>query len=441
MDSTLEGLLDAERERPLPLITQRDVRVPHLENMATTLVGMRRVGKSYLLLQQMQELLAVGVPRSSMLSMNLEDDRLGVVGLDTLNEALEYLFRTGPNRTSEAAYLFLDEIQVVAGWEQFVLRVLNTENIRIYLTGSSAKLLSSEVATGLRGRSTAVEVLPFSFREYLRHHGLESFAEEPVGAAARSRLEAALDAYLQDGGFPGVQNVESIDRRRTLQDYVDLVTFRDVVERWEVGNLMALKWLIAHLLSSFSREFSVNRIYNDLKSQGVAVGKNTLHAYLGYLIDARLLHTVAIRRASYRARQVNPRKVYAVDPGLARAVAHPSGDDTGHLLGNAVYLELRRRHSRLHDDAISYFSTEDGGVDFVVDTGEGEPKVIQACVSLAQADTRARELRGAEAAMRALGVRTATVVTMHDSERVEMSAGTIDVVPAWRWLLEPQPAT
>lgn len=356
MDIVLEGLLDSERERPLPPITPRDVRVPHLENMATALVGMRRVGKSYLLFQQMQELLAAGVPRSSMLSLNLEDDRLGVAGLNTLDDALEYLFRTGPKRMSQTAYLFLDEIQVVPSWEQFVLRVLNTENVRIYLTGSSAKLLSSEVATGLRGRSTAVEVLPFSFREYLRHHGLESFAEEPVGAAARSRLEAAFDTYLQDGGFPGVQGMEPIDRRRTLQDYVDLVTFRDVVERWDVGNLVALKRLIAHLLSSFSREFSINRIFNDLKSQGVAVGKNTLHAYLDYLLDARLLHTVAIRRASLRARQVNPRKIYAVDPGLARAVAHPSADDIGHLLENAVYLELRRRYSRLHDEPISYFS-------------------------------------------------------------------------------------
>ena len=122
MDAALEGLLDAERERALPAITPRDVRVPHLENMATTLVGMRRVGKSYLLLQQMQEILMAGVPRSSMLTMNLEDDRLGVAGLTTLDQALEYLFRTGPARCSEVAYLFLDEIQVVVGWEQFALK-------------------------------------------------------------------------------------------------------------------------------------------------------------------------------------------------------------------------------------------------------------------------------------------------------------------------------
>jgi len=434
MDLALQLLLDEQRTQPLPSLTIRDVRIPDVEGMAVAFVGMRRTGKSYRMFQEMLRLAEAGVPRSSLLALNLEDDRLGQPDSSTLADALEYLFRTGPPRHTETAYLFLDEIQVVPGWERFVLRVLNTENARVFVTGSSAKLLSTEVATELRGRSTAVEVLPFSFREYLRHRGLESLAEEPVGAAARSRLEAESAAYLRIGGFPGVQSMEEIDRMRTLQDYVDLVVFRDVVDRWEVGNITALKWLVSHLLSSFSREFSVNRLYNDLKSQGVAVGKDTLRAYLDHLVDARLLYPVTIRRTSYRARQVNPRKVYAVDPGLAAAVAHPSVDDMGHLLENAVYLELRRRHGRLHTEAVSYFAEESGNADFVVDSEQGEPRIIQVCVSLASARTRAREIGGVEAAMKALGVRAGMVVTLNDSERVETAAGAIDVVPAWRWL-------
>ncbi|PKQ30046.1 MAG: ATPase [Actinobacteria bacterium HGW-Actinobacteria-10] len=434
MNSTLELLLDEQRDAPLPQLTHRDIRVPRLDSMATVLVGMRRVGKSYLLYQEMRRALELGVPRSSILSLNLEDDRLGTPGLEVLNDALEYLFRTGPDRHEHPGYLFLDEIQTVPGWEQFVVRVLNTENVRVYATGSSAKLLSTEIATGLRGRSTAVEVLPFSFREHLRHTDLEHLAAEPVGAAARSRLEAAFDEYLRVGGFPGVISMETIDRRRTLQDYVELVTFRDVVERWDAANLVALKWLIGHLLSTFSREFSVNRVYNDMKSQGIQVGRDTLHAYLDHLVDARLLHTVSIRRASYRARQINPRKVYAVDPGLAAAVAHPSADDTGHLLENTVYIELRRRYSRLHDDVISYFSSEAGNADFVVDSHDG-PVVIQVCSTLQDTSTADREIRGAVAAMVECGTREATIVTLHEHDRLETEAGTIDVVPAWRWML------
>ncbi|MDZ4169704.1 MAG: ATP-binding protein [Coriobacteriia bacterium] len=435
MDQGLELLLQAQGSMPLPELTARDVYVPELPNMATAFVGMRRVGKSYLMAQEIGRLLDAGVPRTSILWLNLEDDRLGAVTTGILNDALEWLFRTGPRRYEQTAHLFLDEVQAVPEWERFVLRVINTENIRVRLTGSSAKLLSTEVATELRGRSTAVEVLPFSFREYLRHRGLEPETAVLPGAAQRSALERALELYLVEGGFPAVQDMSGIDRRRTLQDYVDLVVYRDVANRWGATNRVALAWMVSHLLSNFARDFSVNRMLNDLKSQGVKVGEDTLRAYLGHLIDARLVHAVGIRRASYRARQVNPRKIYAVDPGLAAATAHPSAEDTGYLLENAVYLDLRRRYSRLHEEAVSYYSDSDGSADFVVDTDASEPLIVQVCASLSDARTRARELRGAEAAMRGTGAAFATVVTLTESGEYETPAGPVRVIPAWRWLL------
>ncbi|MBI5231371.1 MAG: ATP-binding protein [Coriobacteriales bacterium] len=441
MDEGLELLLEEQRSTPLPELTVRDVRVPELPNMATTFVGMRRVGKSYLMAQEIGRLLAAGVPRSSILWLNLEDDRLGATTTRAMSDALEWLFRTGPRRYEQTAHLFLDEVQAVPEWERFVLRVLNTENVHVRLTGSSAKLLSTEVATELRGRSTAVEVLPFSFREYLRHRDLEPETETPPGAAQRSALERAFSSYLVEGGFPAVQDWSVVDRRRTLQDYVDLVVYRDVVSRWGATNRVALEWMVSHLLSNFAREFSVNRMLNDLKSQGVRVGEDTLHAYLGHLLDARLVYTVGIRRTSYRARQVNPRKVYAVDPGLASATAHPSADDVGYLLENAVYLDLRRRYSRLHDEAVSYYSDSEGSADFVVDTRASEPIVVQACTSLSDSRTRERELRGAEAAMRGTGASSATVVTLTESGTYDTSAGTVQAIPAWRWMLRTMPDT
>ncbi len=439
MDGGLELLLEEQRSMPLPELTARDVRVPELPNMATAFVGMRRVGKSYLMGQEIGRLLSSGVPRSSILWLNLEDDRLGAATSQTLSDALEWLFRFGPRRYEETAHLFLDEVQAVPGWERFVLRVINTENARVRLTGSSAKLLSTEVATELRGRSTAVEVLPFSFLEYLRHRGLEPESGALPGAAQRSMLERALRSYLAEGGFPAVQEMSVVDSRRTLQDYVDLVVYRDVVSRWGATNRVALEWMVSHLLSNFAREFTVNRMLKDLKSQGVRVGEDTLHAYLGYLIDARLIHTIGIRRSSYRARQVNPRKVYAVDPGLAAATAHPSADDIGHLLENAVYLDLRRRYSRLHEEAVSYYSDVEGSVDFVVDGVADEPIIVQACVSLSDAGTRERELCGTEAAMRGTGATSATVVTLTESGEYDTPSGAIRAVPAWRWLLREAP--
>jgi len=434
MDAALERVIEEQAAQSLPRLTARDIRVPSIEGIATALVGMRRVGKSYLLFQQMLELQAAGVSRSSMLFLNLEDDRLGTTTVQTLDQALEYLFRTGPRRHVDTAYLFFDEVQVVSGWEQFVVRVLNTENARVFVTGSSAKLLSVEIATSLRGKSTAVEVLPFSFAEYLRHAGIQA-AGSRFGAAKRSEMEAAFDRYLRIGGFPGVQTLPDIDRIRMLQDYVELVIFRDVVERHDVGNLVALRQLTNRLLSDFSREFSINSIQKMMAAQGIAVGKDTLHAYLDHLIDARLIHAVSIRRASYRSRQVNPRKAYAVDHGLAVSVAHPSVEDVGPLLENAVYLELRRRYGRLHTDVITYFASKAGGADFVVDAGAAPPHVVQVCATLADVTTREREVRGAVAAMTEVGVRESTIVTLYERETIETDAGTIHVEPAWRWTL------
>jgi hypothetical protein len=173
-----------------------------------------------------------------------------------------------------------------------------------------------------------------------------------------------------------------------------------------------------------------------MRAQGIAVGKDTLHAYLDHLSDARLVYTTGIRRASYRARQVNPRKVYAVDPGLAISVAHPLVEDVGPLLENAVYLELRRRYGRLHTDVITYYSSEGGGADFVVDVGGSSPQVVQVSASLSSVRTREREVRGAAAAMGELGVRKSTIVTLYERDTIEMDEGTIRVEPAWRWMLE-----
>lgn len=435
MDDALRRVVDDYSAFPIPPLTRREIRFPEVGETAVALVGMRRVGKSYFMYQRMQELLEQGVPRSSMLFLNLEDDRLGVdVGLPHLDRMLEYFFETGPRRHEERAYLFFDEIQAVPGWEKFILRVINTENVRIVLTGSSAKMLTTEIATEMRGRSTAVEVLPFSFSEYLRHHGVDT----PVGvagSAVRSELAGQFRRYLAVGGFPGVQEMPDIDRSNALQEYVELVLFRDVVERHDVQNLVALRHLTARLVSGFAREFTLAKVHGFLESQNVKVAEATLREYHEHLQDARLLYSTWVRRQSEAARMRNPRISYVVDPGLARAVAHPSVEDTGYLLQNAVYLELRRRYGRVHHAAISHFTSGDGGVDFVVDDRESGPLVLQVAASMSDERTREREIRGARAAMREVGTGRATVITLSEAGSLDVDEGSIEIVPAWRWML------
>jgi predicted AAA+ superfamily ATPase len=327
---------------------------------------------------------------------------------------------------------FFDEIQNIAGWERFIRRLLDTENVHICITGSSAKLLSREIATSLRGRSIATEIFPFSFAESLEHQGLEAGDEPRPGAAQRALLENRFEAYLHEGGFPEVQGVESEFRIRILQDYLDVVILRDLLERYQITGTVALRYLIRHLINSAAALFSVNKFYNDLKSQGIAVSKNTLHQYLEYLSDAYLFFEVPIHTKSERARMVNPRKVYAIDNGLVRSCSHSFRPDWGRLLENHVFTVLRREY-----DTIEYYKTRAGHeVDFVSTGYDGRKRLIQVAADMSEISTRKRELNALNEAMQECQIEHATIVTLNQDERLTTAdGGRINILPAWRWTL------
>jgi len=435
----VEYLIADFLERPLPELTRRDVSLPRLAGKADVVIGMRRAGKTYLLYQAMQQFLAEGMEKHDLLYLNLEDDRINPAGEGFLDRALETFFRLRPAPREKMSGIFLDEIQMVPSWERFVRRVLDTENCRLFLSGSSARMLSTEVASVLRGRGISVEVLPFSFSESLRHAGLPAVSDRLPGAARRTQLESHVLGYLDVGGFPEVQNVEEPDRIRILQDYVELVLLRDVVERHEIENAVAARLLARRLLQSASRLFSINAVYNDFRSQAVAVSKNTLHALLKHFEDAFLVFPISIFRRSLKARQVNPRKIYAVDPGLVRAMSFVTATDRGARLENMVYLELRRRLQRVYEGSISYYLTASGReVDFILgdpDQGRAE-QLIQVCTSLADPATRDRELKGLNEAMQELRHSEAVIVTLNEAEEIEVDGGRVTAVPAWRWISE-----
>lgn len=435
--TTIERLIAEQHERPVPEVLSREVRLPDVPGTADALIGMRRSGKTYRLFGEMRSLLDRGVPRTRVLYLNLEDDRLGRADLGTLDQALEAFYRRDPRARTEGAWLFLDEVQVVRDWERFARRVLDTEAARLFVTGSSARLLSTEVATAFRGRSLTVEVLPYSAREAATADGIGWPRDHwPPGAATRSRLDAFLLDYLRWGGFPAVRPLNPHDRVQVLQEYVDLVILRDVAERHGVTNLPVIRELVAALFSANANGFSVSRLHGTLISAGWKVGKATLLAYLAHLVDAFLFFLVPLRTRSTRRRAVNPRKVYAVDPGLAAAMYRGGASNRGAQLENAVYLELRRRHGRLADGAVTWFKTSSGKeIDFAIDdpVRGGPPALVQVCEQLEDPATRRREIGALVEAMAELGADTATLVTLTGEERVETEAGLIRVVPAREW--------
>ncbi len=434
----LDALIAEFQESTLPALTPRDIDLPLVPRKANVILGVRRAGKTFVLFQEVRRLLDAGVDRRDVLYANFEDDRLHPAAPELLAHLLEAFYRFNPAARRRTAYLLLDEIQMVPGWPRFVRRVLDTENVRVYLTGSSAKLLHAEVATELRGRGLAVEVFPFSFAESNAASGIRGVAL-PVGPKRRSELERRLLTYLDVGGFPEVQGMALRDRVQTLQDYVEIVLLRDVVERHRVENVVAARAFARALLQSAARRMTVNKVHADLRSRGMAVSKDTLHALLEHVQDAYLLFAAPVFNRSARVRATNPRKIYAVDPGLAWAMSHVTAADVGARLENVVFLHLRRLHGRLLQGEVSYYLTASGReVDFAVgDLHEQRVnRLVQSSTSIADPATRTREVGALAEAMAETGVSRADIVTLHEEERIATPAGVIRVVPAWQWLLE-----
>ena len=418
-------------ERRLPELTARDAELPSISGKIDAVIGMRRSGKTSRIHQQIGALIGQGVPKAAMLYINFDDERLAELGSMQLGLIHETYFRMFPEHKERRCYFFFDEIQNVEGWERYLRRLMDSEDVQLTVTGSSAKLLSKEIATALRGRAITTEIFPFSFREALRHEGIAVDKGTLPGSAKRALLENRMRNYLETGGFPEVQGLDSPYRIRVLQEYVDVVILRDVIERHRITNVLALRYLLRHLLASPATLFSVNKFYHDLKSQGIACSKTLLHELLTHLQDSYLIYAVPIHASSERARRVNPRKVYCVDSGIASAFARSAHADRGRVLENMVMMELRRRGG-----TIEYVRTASGyAVDFLVTLRNGEQRLLQVSLSLQDAATRKQELRALHDAMGELGLSSATIITLEEEALIEDGARTIRVLPAWRWVL------
>ena len=419
--------------------TRRDVRLPGVPGKAYAVIGVRRSGKTTFMAQCRAQRIAAGHPPDGQLFLSLEDERLAGMTATDLAWLLDEHARQFPALWNAADHraprlaLYLDEVQLVAGWEGVVRRLIDRGGVELFVSGSSARLLSREVATNLRGRGMEVLVHPFSFREALRHAGSEP--ETPharMGTAERAAMDHGLRRYLAEGGFPEAQGLEARDRARLLVGYVDVVVLRDVIERHAVSNPLALRWIERQLLANPGGGFSVKKHFDALRSQGIAVGKDTVHAFLAQLEDAFLVRTVAMHTASERQRMVNPRKAYPVDPGLIALFERSGREQRGRALETALLLELERRGYEA-----TYVRTPEGfEVDFLAHRPGEPPLLVQACLESEGHATWEREVRALEDARRAHPSAHAWLVTMDATPPARRLPRGIRWAPAAQWLLE-----
>lgn len=377
----------------------RSVSFPSISNKIHVAIGMRRTGKTWLLLQTIHNMMRdEQIPLARFLYLNFEDDRLFPCSQEKLRSLLEGFYQQHPENHQHQCYFFLDEIQNVEDWPVVIRRFFDTKKVKIYLSGSSAKLLSKEIATSLRGRSIATEVWPYDFAEYLTLKPIRDETAYPYSSAWYDHHLHALTQYLHVGGFPEIFSVPEINRRQLLQDYVEVVIMRDLIERYQITNISLVKYLIYFLLKNTGCSFSINKLANDIKSQGIMGSRNTLYDYLSYVEDAYLAFAVPIFSESIRKVHSNPRKIYTIDAGMVRAFSLSLQNNFGHLFENLIFLEFKRKNHKIY----YYLTQERYEVDFLTEDPFGQRKLFQVVWDDTNLVTMERERRALEIAKQEL---------------------------------------
>jgi len=344
MKEIFKKLIIDSQEREFGELAEREYQIPLGTRKIVSLIGVRRSGKTSLLFKLI-ETLRQQVARESIAYINFEDDRLYPIVLQDLDGFIEGFYELYPEKRDEKIYLFLDEVQSIEGWELFVRRLHDTLNVQLFITGSSSRLLSSELATSLRGRTIAYEIFPFSFKEYL---GYKKITINLHSSRSISFVKNAFNNYLREGGFAETFDETKDVQQRILKDYMDLIIYRDIIERYAIKNHSLLKHLIKYFFVNMGTLISFNKLYNEYKSLGYRVGKDTLYDYISYLQDAYTLFTTPIYRNSVRQEMRNPRKLYAIDNGFRQLFDASLSSDYSKVYENLAFLHLRRKSPELY---------------------------------------------------------------------------------------------
>lgn len=419
-----------------------DVLAPKAGNLVKVVAGMRRSGKSYRLFQEMKRVHDSGVPWSRICYFNFEDDRLSPVTPEVGDEVLEAFEVINPGAFDEGVFLFFDELQEMQSWGKWLRRVVDTRRVTIYATGSSSKMLSSEITTAFRGRAIDFELLPFSFAESIAFNAMGLPAQGKPAFTERERLalQKALHGYLKVGGFPAAQSLPDQERIPLLQSYAQQVVSRDVVERHSLAKPRVASMFAQKLLGANAGQLSLRKAENELRSVGVATSRESLSSMLDYFEQAYLAFVVKERSYHLSESTNSIPKAYAIDPGLAAANSKAYTNDAGQRLEDAVYLELRRRNAGDRNEAITSLRTKEHGyeVDFAVgDALFGDSLALyQVCADARDAKTLERELRALWEAMAEHDAKEAVLIVAEgEAASYERDGRVVSQVPAWRWLL------
>lgn len=425
----LKQLIAEHRERflaPSNLIRRenQDIIRPYIKQKEIIVIsGVRRAGKSSLMKLISKEILNEhNVPVNNILYLNFEDERF----IEFSYRDFEPLYETFIEfyQSQGRKYFFLDEIQNINGWEKWVNRIYEFEDVKIFVTGSNATLLSSEIATALTGRNRQIVIYPFSFNEFLSLKNYRFDNKDLFLRDRRIKLKNLFKEYVELGGFPEVLKNNDIT---LLEQYFKDIIYRDVIARYGIRNVREIRELALFLASNIGTIQS----YKNLKELIKVKSLNTIKNYLEILENVCLFFKLNLFDYSIKRQIYNPSKVYSIDTALSNSIAFKFSQDLGHIYENIVFIELLRK-----DYQIFYWRSKRGKeVDFLIKKGLKIDKAIQVSISLKNRKTRGREIKGLLNAHEELNVKKLFIITEDEEGEEKIGKVKINIIPLWKWLV------
>lgn len=424
----LKIILKEWAEYHLPPLYPRDFDWELLKSPEIlSVIGARRSGKTYLCFQMIQALKR-SHPPGNVIYVNLEDERLYPLRGDELTLLWDICQEFFSLDLSRPVYLFIDEIQNVPHWSKWARRITDqNKNLKLIVTGSSAKVLGREIATELRGRNLNFPVFPFSFGEFLTARGVQVEDKDILYSPKRVLIKKNFNDYFRLGGFPAVLN--SNRPQELLKEYYSVMFYRDLIERHSVANIKLLEDYLTLLIDQVGCDFSISSTAKKLNGFGYSLSKNTLTNFFKYAQDAFLAFEV--KKYSYKIKEQMraPKKVYTIDHGLLQAVRFMFAEDYGRIMENMVYIALRRRKQDI------YYYKGEKSCDFVTRDRGKVIQVIQVAKTIQNLQTKKREVEGLIKAMSLFKLKKGVILTEDEYEEVVYDGFRVQILPLWYWLL------
>jgi predicted AAA+ superfamily ATPase len=397
-------------------ILERELKIKEIKNKIIVIIGPRRAGKTYFLFQLMKK-------HKKSIYFDFENYLFKYFGLKEILETIkiyEQYFNI------KVKYLFLDEIQALKDWQN-ILRSFENQGYKLFITGSSSKLLSKEIATQLRGRSLSYLLLPFSFREFLKAKGFK--INKYFSLEEKVKIINHLKEYLNFGGFPEVVLADEGEKFFILKDYIDTIFFKDFIERFKIGKIEVAKFIFEFLLQNYSSEISVNKINNYVQQKLKENKKNLVYEYVDKLTDTFLVFFIEKFDFSIYKRKTWPKKVYLVDNGLS--LPFRFNEDKGKLMENIVFLHLKRQENQNPFQEIYYYKTKNNKeIDFLV---KNRNKIELIEVTYEFDEERKKKLIKA---MEELKLEESLCITWDEEDEIKEKGKKIKLIPLWKWLLK-----